>query len=94
MTEENHHRRITDNVENCSKIFVSWNWAVSFIIGFIVIISGVAWATSAAYTTIKNLQEIQELEILHLKSIYNDIDTVKIILRQNHELLKVGKYAD
>jgi uncharacterized protein YpmB len=70
------------NIENCSKIFVSWSWAVIFIAGFIVIIAGISWTTATAYSDVKNQQTNQQTEINKLKTTAADIDTVKTLLRE------------
>lgn len=71
------------NIEQCKSIFVSWVWMVSFIVGFIVIIGSIAWAGSAAFTTISNVQSEQTSDISELKSVYKDVDTVKDLIRQS-----------
>lgn len=73
----------TENIEQCKSIFVSWVWMVSFIVGFIVIIGSIAWAGSAAFTTISNVQSEQTSDISELKSVYKDVDTVKDLIRQS-----------
>jgi len=70
-----------ENIEDCAKIFVSWSWMVGIVVGFIVIICGIAWATSAAYTTISTTQTGLVTDVNQLKSVYKDIDTVKVLLR-------------
>ena len=82
-----------ENVENCEKIFVSWTWQVIFITGFIVVASTIAWATAVKLTNIENKQTQQETDIQQLKKVYADVDTVKQILRQNHDLL-IAKVKD
>jgi len=75
------------NIQNCSKIFVSWVWALTFIGSFIVLIAGLSWSTSAAYSQIIINQSLMRTDINSLKIAYFDMDTVKMLLRQNHDLL-------
>lgn len=55
-----------EKLEECMKIFVSWQWGVGFITAFIVVLVSVAWAGSARLTKIetKIVQTEQAISIL------------------------------
>jgi hypothetical protein len=87
-----------NNVEPCKNVFVTWAWLVGVIIGFIVIIGSVSFVVGKGYNHIDNItaengQQIQQTikRVENLESIHSDIDTVKILIRQQNEAIKKQK---
>ena len=82
------------NIENCSKIFISWQWALGIVISFVIVIVSIAWATSSAYTHISEIQQSQGQDISRLKMVYQDIDTVKSLIREQNRLIQLNTIAN
>jgi hypothetical protein len=83
MTKEDEH-----SIEECKNIFVSWQWAIGIVVSFVIVICGLSWAASAAYTSVSGIQTTQQSDINALKIGARDADTTKQLIR---ELIQQGK---
>lgn len=64
------------NLDECKVIFVSWQWEVVFIGGFIALLGGLAWAGGSKVTTLE--RDIQETKaaIDQITTINHKLDTL------------------
>ena len=80
-----------DNIDECQHIFISWGWGIGFITGFIIVACGVVYAYEREQSDQNwKIQSIQN-DLTDIKTAYlkhnQDMDTLKNILRSNHQLL-------
>jgi hypothetical protein len=72
-----------ENLERCSKIFISWQWGVTFIAGLIVIVASLSWAGGAQIASMKSeLAETKSQLVVIQRSI--DVKLDILIKRSNH----------
>lgn len=76
-------------VQECRNVFISWRWAVSFMLTALLSIAGVAWAGGVRLEHIRN-QNITtndavrrlEIRVSKLEKIDNKIDTLLTEVRR------------
>jgi hypothetical protein len=79
VIREGVERRKTDT---CDDRYVRWNIAVSFAAGFIAVVVAIAFAQGKWQATTDIRIETIETDVSTLQNIGNDIDTVKLYLRE------------
>jgi hypothetical protein len=71
-----------DNIDDCSKIFVSWSWLAGIAAVGVIGTCSIVLAYSDRENKQENRIERVEIDIKTISSLHRDIDTVKALLRQ------------
>ena len=68
----------SENIQECSHIFVTWRWGISIMAASILTVGVVAWQGSERITKVdSSIEELQE-DVDHLRGMDRKLDTLLV----------------
>jgi hypothetical protein len=63
-----------ETIERCSKIFISWQYALVFVGGLLAFIAGISWAGGTKIATMQSQLKEAQTNIAEFKTFYKSVD--------------------
>ena len=67
--------------EQCKSFFVSWQWMAATVTGLVLALSALAWTGSAKLTKLEIVLEDTKTQLLLVRGMQDDLDTIKQWIR-------------